>query len=40
MKKLLGFLGKVNYYRRFIKDYTAIAFPLLEYLKAEGPMSS
>ena len=32
-KALRGFVGKINYYRRFIARFTAIADPLLEKLK-------
>lgn len=33
--KLRTFLGKVGYYRRFIKDYAALAHPLTECLKQD-----
>ena len=35
LRQLRAFLGKVNYYRRFIASYNELANPLLKYLKAE-----
>ena len=35
LRQLRAFIGKVNYYRRFIAAYNDLANPLLKYLKAE-----
>lgn len=32
-KQLKGFLGTTGYYRKFIKDYSKIAYPMIRYLK-------
>lgn len=40
MKKLRGWFGKINYYRRFMATYYKVAEPLLKYLKSDGPITS
>lgn len=32
-KQLKGFLGTTGYYRKFIKDYSKMAYPMIKYLK-------
>lgn len=36
LRALRSFLGLSGYYRRFIKDYAAIAKPLTKYLRGEN----
>ena len=32
-KKIKSFLGITEYYRRFIKDYSKVTYPMAKYLK-------
>lgn len=34
-RQLKGFLGTTGYYRKFIKDYSKIAYPMIRYLKKD-----
>ena len=36
VKRFRGFLGLTRYYRRFIKNYSQIAWPLIDFPKKEG----
>lgn len=35
-KEIKSFLGMTGYYRKFIKDYAKVAYPMIKYLKKNG----
>lgn len=38
-KQLKGFLGATGYYRKFIKDYSKVAYPMIKYLKKDNKIN-